>query len=687
MNDLIELLSHIPPSSLEYQEWINVGMALKHEGYPASVWDDWSRADTRYKDGLCEKKWSTFREDSDKIVTGGTIYELATRFGYTPQKKEVKVFDWEDEILYDGDPEVIVNSAWLDTSNTIELPKDFNGTDQLRRYLQILFKPDEIVGFCVDAEYDEDRKKWSPSTRGVYGMTSKQILDAIKKHPNDIEAVIGDYKKEAGAWIRFNPLDGTGVQNTNVTDLRFALIESDSLELERQKALMEELKLPIAVMVYSGAKSIHSIVRVDAVNIQDYREKVDYLYRICEKNGLLIDKQNKNPSRMSRMPGVERGEKKQFILAENIGFNTFEEWKEYIEDSIDTYPDIVTFSNLEELPPLSPELIEGILRQGHKMLISGPSKAGKSFLLIELAICVTTGKKWLGSRCKKGRVLYVNLEVDGASFLHRVESVKEVIAPNEKLDLDIWNLRGEPAEINKLAPRLVRRAKDKGYALIILDPLYKINEGDENSASEMAKFFNKIDYIGKQLKASIACCHHHSKGSQGGKFSIDRASGSGVFARDPDALLDMIQIDPRDVGKTLEKGQTAWRISSTLREFETPEDIDVIFSYPVHRITDELSGAMPLHGMDASTNSQRGNTVKSRKAEEKYERIVNFILNWKSIRPEDSKARYPRVRDVVEYFKNDKGFAERTVRKKIEDHDDFIIEDGKIIPISELDDD
>ena len=203
----------------------------------------------------------------------------------------------------------------------------------------------------------------------------------------------------------------------------------------------------------------------------------------------------------------------------------------------------------------------------------------------------------------------------------------------------------------------------------------------------MAKFFNKIDYIGKQLGVSIACCHHHSKGSQGGKFSIDRASGSGVFARDPDALLDMIQIDPRDVGKTLEKGQTAWRISSTLREFETPEDIDVIFTYPVHRITDELREAMPLHGMDASTNSQRGNTVKSRKAEEKYERIVSFILNWKSMRPEDSKARYPRVKDVVEYFKNDKGFAERTVRNKIEDHDDFIIEDGKIIPISELDDD
>lgn len=679
MSDIIDLLDHIPVSSLEYTDWITVGMALKHEGYSVDVWDSWSRADNRYKEGLCAKKWDTFREDSDKIVTGGTIYDMAAKFGYVPQKREIRVFDWDDEILYDGDPEVIVNTAWLDTSNTIEQPKDFNGTDQLRRYLQILFKPDEIVGFCVDAEYDQERGKWSPSTRGVYGMTAKQLLKDIKKHPDDIGAVIGDYHKEAGAWIRFNPLDGTGVQNTNVTDLRFALIESDSLELERQKALMEELKLPIAVMVYSGAKSIHSIVRVDAVNIQDYREKVDYLYRICEKNGLLIDKQNKNPSRMSRMPGVERGEKKQFILAENIGCKTFDEWKEYIENSIDTYPDIVTFSDLEELPPLSPELIEGILRKGHKMLISGASKAGKSFLLIELAICITTGKRWLGFKCAKGRVLYVNLEVDGASFIHRVDSVKSIIAPDERLDLDVWNLRGEPAEINKLAPRLVRRAKDKGYALIILDPLYKINEGDENSASEMAKFFNKIDYIGKQLGVSIACCHHHSKGSQGGKFAMDRASGSGVFARDPDALLDMIQIDPRDAGKDLEKGQTAWRISCTLREFETPEDIDVVFDYPVHRITDDLKAAKPLHGMTAEVNSQRGNATKKNNVDKRHQRIIDLVGNWLEIDTKEIKTQYPTITEIVEYFKSDEGFSRNTIKKHIEDYDDLEIVDKKYV--------
>lgn len=678
--ELTQLLDYIPASSLDYQEWLNVGMALKHEGLTCDIWDSWSRSDSRYKSGECARKWKTFREDASTIVTGGTIYELAKRYGYKPE--EVKVFDWDDEISDDGDPEKIINTTWLDVSNTIEQPKEINATDELRRYIQTLFKPDEIVGFCIDAQKDEDRNKWTPASKGAYGMTAKAILNAIKKHPDDIKAVIGDYNEEAGAWIRFNPLDGAGVSNQNVTELRYALVESDTLEIERQKAIMEELQLPIAVMLYSGGKSIHAIVKVDAVTVQDYREKVDYLYRICEKNGLSIDKQNKNPSRMSRMPGVKRGDKNQYILAENIGLASFDEWKEYIEDSIDTYPDIVTFSELQELPALSPEIIHGILRKGHKMLISGASKAGKSFLLIELAICITTGRKWLGFQCEKGRVLYVNLEVDGASFLHRVRDVQRIIAPGEELPLDVWNLRGEPAEINRLAPRLIRRAQNKHYDLIILDPLYKINEGEENSATDMAKFFNQLDRICKQLGVSIACCHHHSKGAQGGKFSIDRASGSGVFARDPDALLDMIRLNPIDAGKDLEEGQTAWRISATLREFPSPEDIDVVFDHPVHHITEDLKEAQPMSGMGADVNSQRGNAVKGDKAEKRYTRLMGFVQNWDEIDTSITHNKYPTIQDAVEYFKNDQGFSERTIRRAIEKHDDLMIQNGVILPKS-----
>ena len=43
--DLLEVLSHIEPAGLDYQQWVNVGMALEIEGYGVEVWEAWSRKD------------------------------------------------------------------------------------------------------------------------------------------------------------------------------------------------------------------------------------------------------------------------------------------------------------------------------------------------------------------------------------------------------------------------------------------------------------------------------------------------------------------------------------------------------------------------------------------------------------------------------------------------------------------
>ncbi|WP_283600082.1 PriCT-2 domain-containing protein, partial [Ligilactobacillus salivarius] len=44
--NLLELLDYIDPSMLNYQEWVNVGMALKYEGYSVNDWDSWSQRDS-----------------------------------------------------------------------------------------------------------------------------------------------------------------------------------------------------------------------------------------------------------------------------------------------------------------------------------------------------------------------------------------------------------------------------------------------------------------------------------------------------------------------------------------------------------------------------------------------------------------------------------------------------------------
>ena len=162
----------------------------------------------------------------------------------------------------------------------------------------------------------------------------------------------------------------------------------------------------------------------------------------------------------------------------------------------------------EHMPELAPPLIEGVLRQGHKMLIAGPSKAGKSYALIEMCIAIAEGKTWLGWQCAKGRVLYVNLELDRASCLHRFRDVYDKLSlpPSSLSSIDIWNLRGVTEPMDKLAPKLIRRAKKGNYIAVVIDPIYIVITGDENSADQMAHFCNQFDKVCTQLGCAVIYC-------------------------------------------------------------------------------------------------------------------------------------------------------------------------------------
>ena len=83
------MLDFIPPSSLTYDEWLGVGMALKNTGCDCSDWENWSRADERFKDGECEYKWNGFNRDGYDI---GTLYHLAELNGY--DAKEI-YYEWK----------------------------------------------------------------------------------------------------------------------------------------------------------------------------------------------------------------------------------------------------------------------------------------------------------------------------------------------------------------------------------------------------------------------------------------------------------------------------------------------------------------------------------------------------------------------------------------------------------------
>lgn len=448
-------------------------------------------------------------------------------------------------------------------------------------YLELLFNPDERVAYVTNDVWQDVDGKFVPS-KGAYDRTTGELIASLKKHPDDLGATVGDWKQEAGAWIRFNPVDGSGVKNENVTRFTYALVESDTLPIAEQDILFRKLELPIAALVHSGGKSLHAIVRVDAENYEEYRKRVEFLYDFLEKHGVSIDKQNRNPSRLSRMPGVTRNGNRQYLVATNIGRKSWVDWMDFVEGVSDELPDMVQLSEYKDnLPELPEELIAGILRRGHKMLISGSSKAGKSFLLMELCIAIAEGKLWLGFNCKQGKVLYVNLEIDPASAINRFLKIYGALGiPIKHSDnIVVWNLRGHAVPLDQLVPKLIRRVRDQHFDAIVIDPIYKVITGDENNASEMGHFCNQFDKICTETGCSTIYCHHHSKGAQGMKKAMDRASGSGVFARDPDAQLDMIELELTDEVKNFVRdgNATGWRLESSLREF--PNIVPVLYGF------------------------------------------------------------------------------------------------------------
>lgn len=733
-DNLDELLEYIDPAALTYQEWCGIGMALKDAGYDWTVWDAWSARDAARYDGGCEKKWRTFN-GSEHPVTAGTIVKMALDNGYQPKRssKESYALGWDDYIGED----YVVTSPNQAQALPIREPADWDPAKQISAYIEALFESGDNVGYVTESWQNAEGKHLP--TAGCCDRTAGQLLSELAICEGDIGAVFGDYNPECGAWIRFNPLDGKGGKNENVTDFRYALVESDALPIEQQNGIMQELQLPIAALVYSGGKSLHAIVRVEAGNYDEYRKRVEFLYNVCDKNGLKVDRQNKNPSRLSRMPGVIRKDKKQFLVATNIGFATWAEWKDYVDSITDDLPDFESMAEAwENMPDLAPPLIDGVLRQGHKMLIAGPSKAGKSYALIEMSMAIAEGRKWMGWQCAKGKVLYVNLELDRASCLHRFRDVYQAmnIPPQHLSSIDIWNLRGVTEPMDKLAPKLIRRARKKNYIAVIIDPIYKVITGDENSADQMAHFCNQFDKVCTQLGCAVIYCHHHSKGAQGGKRSMDRASGSGVFARDPDALLDMVELDlTEDILKQMQnreacvlcaeylnryspdtardaspddllsrnavlklccdnlsrdqyealkealehsdrrvKQMTAWRLDGTLREFPKFEPKNLWFKYPAHE--EDTVGVLKDLQTEADMLSYQRGGKRGGEAQKRAAKAKAADKNAELINTFDAcnVDGTVTVQDMAEYL----GVSRDTVERKLKKCDALTLEKGKI---------
>jgi len=237
-------------------------------------------------------------------------------------------------------------------------------------------------------------------------------------------------------------------------------------------------------------------------------------------------------------------------------------------------PPWVTGAVLNQSEPALPdELVGGVLHKGAKMVLGGGSKVGKTWALIDLALSVSTGTPWLGLPCAQGVVVYLNFEIQAGFFHSRLLDVAH--AKNVELgeNLLAWNLRGFARPAAELFAEVRERLAGRDVALVVVDPVYKLAlGGDENSAGEVGVLLNEFEDLATSTGAAVAFSAHFAKGDATLKSSVDRISGSGVFARDPDAILTLTGI-PNDEG--------AFHVESTLRNCRALPTFAVRWSFPL----------------------------------------------------------------------------------------------------------
>lgn len=100
------------------------------------------------------------------------------------------------------------------------------------------------------------------------------------------------------------------------------------------------------------------------------------------------------------------------------------------------------------------------------MIYGGGSKTNKTFAMMDLAVSVATGRAWWDLKTAKGKVLYLDFELQQAFFRERLNKIANAKGTTVEAlqDIDVWNLRGYTADFSDLIHQIIERIKDTPYA-------------------------------------------------------------------------------------------------------------------------------------------------------------------------------------------------------------------------------
>lgn len=186
-------------------------------------------------------------------------------------------------------------TKYIPVMPALELPEEITS---IRQFLTTAFKPGENISISR-GRFDERDNRTVMGSGTV--LTLEKWLEISDAENDSLARWFGgtSNKDALGAFIRCNPMLPDGEKDVDVTAHRHVVIEFDHLTLKEQWAKIKASNAPITAVIYSGSKSLHAWVRVDAKDRQEYNTRAAELLTIFGGADTPVAR---NPNRFSRLP-------------------------------------------------------------------------------------------------------------------------------------------------------------------------------------------------------------------------------------------------------------------------------------------------------------------------------------------------------------------------------------------------
>lgn len=304
--------------ALDETTWRGIILAFRNCGGSIEVAKYWSQAPgySSYDESQVDR---LYRDSLKSTATIKTIYSFMYQSGisksvkidgninYQPQYMVGAAITPEKQIKVKQKPfsELIEN---VDTELNIDKPLFKNRAAELLNYIDAVFSRRDK--FYIGRNQLEDFKAQSENI-----FTFKELADEYTSDKLEFDAVCGEYE-----YALLNPITGepapTGKgkksfrSNANIETYRNILIEMDDTPLEDQlkfAQLLIDNDVPVRTVTTSGNKSIHIIVRVNAIGKDEYDYLIKYfIFPRLVKAG--ADTACKNAARLTRIAGGSRSD-------------------------------------------------------------------------------------------------------------------------------------------------------------------------------------------------------------------------------------------------------------------------------------------------------------------------------------------------------------------------------------------